>query len=77
MHDAAAIKLLEQIVDPMLGAYIRNSSTRPNNGRPRRCGRVPLLFETGGEKHVDAVVVVTTSPEVQRERILARGTMAG
>ena len=36
---------------------------------------MPLLFETGGEKRVDAVVVVTTSPESQRERILARGTM--
>jgi dephospho-CoA kinase len=36
---------------------------------------VPLLFETGGENRVDAVVVVTTSPENQRERILARGTM--
>jgi len=36
---------------------------------------VPLLFETGGEKRVDAVVVVTTSPENQRARILARGTM--
>ena len=38
---------------------------------------MPLLFETGGEKRVDAVVVVTTSPEIQRERILARGTMTG
>ena len=37
---------------------------------------VPLLFETGSETRVDAVVVVTTSPENQRERILARGTMA-
>ena len=36
---------------------------------------VPLLYETGGEKRVDAVVVVTTSPELQRERVLARGTM--
>ncbi len=36
---------------------------------------VPLLFETGGEKRVDAVVVVTTSPELQRERVMARGTM--
>ncbi|MFX5968721.1 dephospho-CoA kinase, partial [Acinetobacter baumannii] len=35
---------------------------------------IPLLFETGGEKRVDAVVV-TTSPELQRERVLARGTM--
>ena len=38
---------------------------------------VPLLFETGGEKHVDAVVVVTASPELQRERILARDNMTG
>ena len=32
-------------------------------------------IETGGEKRVDAVVVVTTTPEMQRERVLARGTM--
>jgi dephospho-CoA kinase len=36
---------------------------------------VPLLFETGGEKRVDAVVVVTTTPELQRQRILARDNM--
>jgi dephospho-CoA kinase len=36
---------------------------------------VPLLFETGGENRVDAVVVVTTTPEIQRQRILARDNM--
>ena len=36
---------------------------------------VPLLYETGGESRVDAVVVVTTDPQVQRERILARENM--
>jgi dephospho-CoA kinase len=36
---------------------------------------VPLLYETGGEKRVDAVVVVSTNPEQQRERILAREGM--
>ncbi len=35
------------------------------------------LFETGGEKRVDAVVVVTTTPEIQRQRILARDNMTG
>ena len=45
------------------------------SGAPVAVVDVPILFETGGEKRVDAVVVVTTSPENQRERILARGTM--
>ena len=36
---------------------------------------VPLLLETGGEAHVDAVVLVTTTPEIQRERVLQRPEM--
>jgi dephospho-CoA kinase len=45
------------------------------SGAPVALVDVPLLFETGGEKRVDAVVVVTTTPEAQRERILARDNM--
>ena len=47
------------------------------SGAPVAVVDVPLLFETGGENRVDAVVVVTTTPEIQRERILARDNMTG
>jgi dephospho-CoA kinase len=36
---------------------------------------IPLLFEGGGERGMDAVAVVTALPEVQRERVLQRGGM--
>ena len=76
VHDPAAMKQLEQIVHPMLGASRRKFlGDAERSGAPVAVVDVPLLFETGGEKRVDAVVVVTTSPENQRERILARGTM--
>lgn len=37
---------------------------------------IPLLFETGGDKGMDAVACVAVSPEIQRERVLSRGTMS-
>ena len=78
VNDPAALKQLEQIVHPMLGAYHRKFlDEAERSGAPVAVVDVPLLFETGGEKRVDAVVVVTTSPENQRARILARGTMTG
>jgi dephospho-CoA kinase len=76
VHDPAAIKQLEQIVHPMLGASRQKFlAEAERSGAPVVVMDIPLLFETGGEKRVDAVVVVTTTPENQRERILARGTM--
>ena len=76
VHDPAAIKQLEQIVHPMLGASRKKFlEDAERSGAPVALVDVPLLFETGGEKRVDAVVVVTTTPEAQRERILARDNM--
>jgi dephospho-CoA kinase len=76
VHDPAAIKQLEAIVHPMLRAYHQKFlEEAERSGAAVAVMDVPLLFETGGDKRVDAVVVVTTSPELQRERILARGTM--
>ena len=76
VHDPAAMKQLEQIVHPMLGASRKKFfDDAEAAGAPVVVVDIPLLFETGGEKRVDAVVVVTTTPEAQRERVLARGTM--
>ena len=36
---------------------------------------IPLLFETGGDRDLDGVLVVTAPPEVQRARVLARPGM--
>ena len=76
VHDQAAIKRLEQIVHPMLGASRKKffADAEAANAAVVVLD-IPLLFETGGETRVDAVVVVSTSPELQRERVLARGTM--
>ena len=76
VHDPAAIKQLEQIVHPMLAASRKKFlDDAEQSGTPVVVMDIPLLFETGGEKRVDAVVVVSTDPATQRERILARGTM--
>ncbi|MCP4825136.1 MAG: dephospho-CoA kinase [Shimia sp.] len=37
---------------------------------------IPLLFETGGNEAMDAVVCVSIPAELQRNRVLARGTMS-
>jgi dephospho-CoA kinase len=76
VHDPAAIQRLEEVVHPMLGSSRQKFfADAEASGAPVVVVDVPLLFETGGEKRVDAVVVVTTSPELQRQRVLARGMM--
>ena len=36
---------------------------------------IPLLFETGSDAQMDATVCVTAPPEIQKERVMARGKM--
>ncbi|MGJ5040394.1 MULTISPECIES: dephospho-CoA kinase [unclassified Bradyrhizobium] len=74
--DPDAIRRLEAIVHPMLRSYHQKFlDDAEQSGVPVAVVDVPLLFETGSDKRVDAVVVVSTAPEIQRQRILARGTM--
>ncbi len=76
VHDPAAMKKLEEIVHPMLGTSRQQFlDDAERSGAPVAVIDIPLLFETGGENRVDAVVVVTTTAKLQRERILARPNM--
>lgn len=71
-----ALKTLESIVHPMLGAHRQTFlDEAERSGAPVAVLDVPLLFETGGEKRVDAVVVVSAPAQMQRERVMAREGM--
>jgi len=71
-----ALKQLEAIVHPLVRADAEAFLTRHRDaGAPLVVLDIPLLFETGGRGRVDKVVVVTTPPDVQRERVLARPGM--
>jgi dephospho-CoA kinase len=71
--DPAALKRLEAIVHPAV-ALLRERFLDEARARGARLVLVdvPLLFETGGDRHVDAVVVVSASAQVQRARALSR-----
>lgn len=72
--DPGALKFLESIVHPLVGkARDRFLQDAERFGAKVVVLDVPLLFETGGETRVDAVVVVSAPAKVQRERVLARG----
>jgi dephospho-CoA kinase len=50
----------------------RDAFIAENRDAPALLFEIPLLFETGGEVHVDKIVVVSAPAEVQRARVLAR-----
>jgi dephospho-CoA kinase len=71
-----AIKQLEEIVHPLVGAARdKFLAEAERDGAPVAVLDIPLLFETGGDKRCDAVVVVSAPPDVQRARALERPGM--
>jgi dephospho-CoA kinase len=76
LDDATAIKRLEEIVHPLVReSEIRFLAAAAAAGARVVVLDIPLLFETGGEGRVDAVVVVSATPELQRARALERSGM--
>ena len=71
-----ALARLERIIHPLV-REVRDAFLADVRARlcPIAVLDIPLLLETGAEAHVDAVVLVTTTPQIQRERVLKRPEM--
>jgi dephospho-CoA kinase len=74
--DPAAMTRLEAIVHPLVraerAAFLAAARAK---GERLVVVDIPLLFETGAENDVDAVLLVTASESVQKARIAARSDM--
>jgi dephospho-CoA kinase len=75
--NAAALKRLEAVVHPLYRqAEERFLKQAEADGAKVALLDVPLLLETGGDKRVDAVVVVSAPAQMQRERLAGRAGMS-
>ena len=76
LNNPQALKILETIVHPLV-AKARDDFLVlcQKNHVTAAVLDVPLLFETGAQRLVDRVVVVTAPPDMQRARVLARPHM--
>lgn len=70
------LKRLEAIVHPLVGeSRVGFFQKAVAAGADIVILDIPLLFETGGETRMDAVVVVSAPADIQRQRVLARPGM--
>jgi len=72
-QDPTALKKIEEIVHPLVGQD--RAAFLALSGADIIVLDIPLLFETGGDAHMDATVCVTTDEATQEARVLSRGTM--
>lgn len=72
--DPAALARLEAVVHPLVAAD-RLSFLEAQASAPLVVLDIPLLFETGAEAGMDATLLVTAPPALQRARVLARPGM--
>ncbi|MEA2988264.1 MAG: dephospho-CoA kinase [Alphaproteobacteria bacterium] len=76
LADADALRRLEAIVHPLVQeAEERLLAEAQARGEKVAVLDIPLLFETGGDRRVDAVVVVSAPQQVQMARVLERPGM--
>ncbi len=76
LNNPEAMKRLEAIVHPLVwetrDAFLKKHAEK---GDRLVVYDVPLLFETGADKDVDVIIVVSAPEDVQEERVLARPGM--
>lgn len=72
--DAFALTRIEEIVHPLLAED--RAAFAANAEAEILVYDIPLMFETGGEKRMDAVACVSVSSELQQKRVMDRGTMS-
>ncbi|MPZ11595.1 MAG: dephospho-CoA kinase [Kiloniellaceae bacterium] len=76
LGDAAALKRLEAILHPLVRAEARDFLAKQARLRRRLAVLdIPLLYETGGERLCDAVIVVSAPAFLQQARVLRRPGM--
>lgn len=76
LDDPEAMKRLEAVVHPLVwGARDAFVKEREEKGDRIVLFDIPLLFETGAHKDVDAVIVATAPADVQKARVMQRPGM--
>jgi len=75
LADPKQLAALEGIVHPAV-REAREEFIRDHSNAPVLVFEIPLLFETGGEKEFDKVIVVSAPPHIQRTRVLERTGMS-
>src|SRR5579862_2707551 len=76
LADPAALKRLESIVHPLVRRDEERFLAQAEAANAEVVVlNIPLLFETGGDKRSDAVVVVSAPAEMQRARVMSRPGM--
>jgi dephospho-CoA kinase len=76
LDDPEALRRLERIIHPMVRREeVRFLDEAERAGAPIAVLDIPLLFETGADRRVDAIVVVTAPAEMQRVRAFERPGM--
>jgi dephospho-CoA kinase len=74
LHDKVALRRLERLIHPAV-ERARRAFLRRHRGRRLVVTDIPLLFEKGGWRRVDAIAVVSAAPWQQAKRVLARPGM--